>query len=118
LGGVRHVAGHYKNPTDRSKTGTKRNLLVDGQGVPLGIVVSGANTPDGRLLEPTLQAVPIERPDPEATQQHLCLDKGYSGEPCSTVAEREGYTVHVPDKANAKKNASVSRAGASPVAGS
>lgn len=107
-----------KNPTDRSKTGTKRSLLVDAQGVPLGIVVSGANTPDGRLLEPTLQAVPIERPDPDATQQNLCLDKGYSGEPCTNVAEREGYTVHVPDKANAKKNASVSRAGASRVAGS
>ena len=107
-----------KNPTDRSKTGTKRSLLVDEQGVPLGIVVSGANTPDGRLLEPTLQAVPIERPDPEATKQHLCLDKGYTGEPCASVAEREGYTIHVPDKANAKKNASVSRAGASRVAGS
>ena len=101
-----------KNPTDRGKTGTKRSLLVDEQGVPLGIVVSGANTPDGRLLEPTLLAVPIERPDPEATAQHLCLDKGYSGKPCTTVAEAAGYTVHVPDKVNAKKNA-----GASPDAG-
>ncbi len=91
------------NPTDRSKTGTKRSLLVDEQGVPLGIVVSGANTPDGPLLERTLLAVPIERPDPQTTPQHLCLDKAYSGEPYTTVAEAEGYTVHVPDKANAKK---------------
>ena len=97
------------NPTDRSKTGTKRSLLVNEQGLPLGIVVSGAHTPDGQLLGPTLQAVPLERPDPEATPQHLCLDKAYSGEPCTTLAEGEGYTVHVPDKANAKKNASVSR---------
>src|SRR5712692_2758421 len=106
-----------KNPTDRSKTGTKRSLLVDAQGVPLGIVVSGANTPDGRLLEPTLLAVPIERPDPQTTPQHLCLDKAYSGEPCAKVAETEGYTVHVPDKANAKKNASASLDGANPGAG-
>ena len=49
--------------------------------------------------------------------QHLCLDKGYSGEPCATVAEAAGYTVHVPDKANAKKNASVSPDGASPADG-
>jgi putative transposase len=106
-----------KNPTDRGKVGTKRSLLVNAQGLPLGLVVSGANTPDGRLLESTLQAVPIERPDPEMTDQHLCLDKGYSGEPCATVAEAAGYTVHVPDKVNAKKNVSGSPDGASPAAG-
>ena len=27
------------NPTDRSKLGTKRSLLVDSQGIPLGITV-------------------------------------------------------------------------------
>lgn len=106
-----------KNPTDRGKLGTKRSLLVNEQGVPLAIVVSGANTPDGRLLDATLQAVPIERPDATTTAQHLCLDKGYSGEPCARVAEAAGYTVHVPDKANAKKNVSASPVGARPVAG-
>ena len=106
-----------QNPTDRSKSGTKRSLLVNGQGLPLGIEVSGANTPDGKLLGPTLQSMPLERPDPEQTPQHLCLDKAYSGEPCTTLAEDEGYTVHVPDKVNAKKNASVSRAGANHAAG-
>jgi putative transposase len=106
-----------KNPTDRGKVGTKRSLLVDEHGVPLGIVASGANTPDGRLLEATLEAVPIERPDPETTEQHLCLDKGYSGEPCARVAEDAGYIVHVPDKANAKKNVSISPVGARPVGG-
>lgn len=106
-----------KNPTDRGKIGTKRSLLVNSQGLPLGIVVSGANTPDGRLLDATLRAVSIERPDPEMTAQHLCLDKGYSGEPCAMVAEAAGYTVHVPDKVNAKKNVSGSPDGASPAAG-
>jgi len=105
------------NPTDRSKTGTKRSLLVDEHGVPLGIVLSGANAPDGQWLESTLLAVPIERPDAEATPQHLCWDKAYSGEPCATVAESAGYTLHVPDKANAKKNASVSPDAARPAAG-
>jgi putative transposase len=106
-----------KNPTDRGKIGIKRSLLVNAQGLPLAIVVSGANTPDGRLLAATLDALPIERPDPATTDQHLCLDKGYSGEPCATVAEAAGYIIHVPDKANAKKNASGSPAGANPVAG-
>ncbi|GER80503.1 transposase, IS5 family [Candidatus Denitrolinea symbiosum] len=92
-----------KNPTDRGKSGTKRSLLVNEQGLPLGLVVSGANTPDGKLLETTLLAIPIERPDPNETEQHLSLDKGYSGEPCATSAEAQGYILHVPDKANAKK---------------
>jgi putative transposase len=35
------------NPTDsRSKSGTKRSLLVDGQGIPLGITVDSANRHD------------------------------------------------------------------------
>ncbi|HEU0292220.1 MAG TPA: IS5 family transposase [Anaerolineales bacterium] len=91
------------NPTDRGKSGTKRSLLVNGQGLPLGLVASGANTPDGKLLETTLLAIPVSRPDPEMVEQHLSLDKGYSGEPCATTAQTHSYRLHVPDKANAKK---------------
>jgi transposase len=32
-----------KNPTDRAKKGTKRHLLVDGQGTPLALRLTGAN---------------------------------------------------------------------------
>ena len=105
------------NPTDRAKVGTKRSLLVDEHGIPLALVVSGANRPDGKLLEPTLEAIAIERPDPTQVTQHLCLDKAYSGAPSTTVAETQGYTVHVPDKVNAKKNASANRAVAKRVGG-
>ena len=106
-----------KNPTDRAKSGVKRSVLVDGNGVPLSIVVSGANTADGKLLESTLDAMPVERPDPQTVPQNLCLDKAYSGEPCSQVAQAHGYEIHVPDKENAKKNASASQADASRAAG-
>ena len=99
-----------KNPTDRGKTGTKRSLLVNEQGLPLGIVVSGANTPDGKLLERTLLAIPIERPDPDEVEQHLSLDKGYSGEPCTTTAVTQGYTVHVPEIGRASCRERVFRA--------
>lgn len=106
------------NPTDRAKIGTKRSMLVDAHGVPLALVVSGANTPDSQLLEPTVEAIVIERPDPIDLPQHLSLDKGYSGAPSTQIAETQGYTVHVPDKANAKKNASANRGGANRGAGS
>jgi transposase len=106
------------NPTDRGKGGTKRSLLVDERGVPLGIVVSGANTPDSRLLETTLASLPLERPEPQDTPQHLCLDKGYSGTPSEAAASEHGYELHVPDKANAKKSVSASQAAAKRAAGS
>ena len=99
------------NPTDRGKRGTKRSLLVDERGAPLGLVVSGANTPDGQLLEATLASLPIERPDAQTTPQNLCLDKAYSDAASAGVAQAYAYAIHVPDKANAKKNASASRDG-------
>jgi putative transposase len=56
--------------------GTKRSVLVDGRGVPLSAVVSGANTHDTRLLTPTLEAIRIEMP---GKGNNLCLDAGYVG---------------------------------------
>ena len=50
------------NPTDRGKAGTKRNLLVEGQGGPLGVVIAGASVHDTKLLEATLDAIVVERP--------------------------------------------------------
>ena len=35
-----------KNPTDRGKSGAKINLLVDGRGAPISIVLTGANRHD------------------------------------------------------------------------
>jgi putative transposase len=92
-----------KNPTDRGKKGTKRSLQVDERGVRLAIVISGANIPDSKLLEATLEASPIERPDPQTTPQNLSLDKAYSDEPSAEIVSQRGYEIHVPDKANAKK---------------
>jgi transposase len=51
------------NPTDRAKSGSKYHLLVDRQGVPLAVQLSGANVHDSKLLEPLVDAVePIRRP--------------------------------------------------------
>lgn len=43
-----------KSPVDRGKQGTKRSVLVDGKGIPLGCVIAGANRHDSPLLAPTL----------------------------------------------------------------
>ena len=85
------------NPTDRAKNGVKRSLLVEADGGPLSIVVAGANVPDFKLLEETLDAIVVERPVPsEESPQHLCLDKGYDkGEVVEEALETRGYTPHI-----------------------
>jgi putative transposase len=45
-----------RNPTDRGKSGTKRSILTDGNGIPLAIVLAGANRHDMKLMEATLEA--------------------------------------------------------------
>jgi len=47
------VAG--KSPVDRGKLGTKRSLLTDAAGIPLGCVIAAANRHDSPLLRPTLE---------------------------------------------------------------
>jgi putative transposase len=90
-----------KNPTDRGKLGVKRSTLIDGRGVPLAVAVEGANVPDQTLVAATLDAIPVERPEPTPQQpQHLCLDKGYAGEPVDRKVRERGYTPHVPSKTN------------------
>ena len=66
-----------KHPTDRGKSGTKRNLLTDGRGVPIGLAVDGANRHDCKMARETIEHIAAERPDPSYTPQGLCLDKGY-----------------------------------------
>jgi putative transposase len=90
-----------KNPTDRGKLGVKRSTLIDGRGVPLAVAVEGANVPDQKLLAATLDAIPVPRPEPTSDQpQHLCLDKGYVGQPVDRQVRQRGYTPHVPCKTN------------------
>lgn len=85
-------------PTQRTgeKNGRKRSLLVDARGVPLSIVVSGANTHDVKLLSRTLEAVVCERPKPRKWKpQHLCADAGYKGKPAKDTVLAKNYRPHI-----------------------
>jgi putative transposase len=84
-----------RNPTDRGKNGTKKSLLVEGQGGPLGIVTAGAHVHDVRLLRPTLEAIIVERPPPLRVPQHLCLDKAYDSPRGHLVTLAAGYLPHI-----------------------
>ena len=84
------------NPTDRGKRGTKRSELSDGRGLPLAIVVAGANRHDMKLVEATLDHIMIERPEPtEEHPQHLCLDAGYDYDEIFEAARDRHYEPHI-----------------------
>jgi putative transposase len=71
-------------------------MLVDGSGIPIGLAVSGANTHDIKLAEPTLESIPIERPEPTRRKpQNMCMDKGYDFPEIDELVEEWGYTGHI-----------------------
>ncbi len=85
-----------RNPTDRGKSGTKRSLLTDGDGVPLSVVVAGANVHDMRLVGATLNRMMVPRPDPlTQVEQHFCADKGYDYPSVRRLIDFWGYTAHI-----------------------
>src|SRR5439155_14850441 len=86
--------GTGPNPTDRSKSGTKRSILVEGKGIPLAVAVAGANRHDMKLAEPTLKSIVIERPKPTKKHpQNLCLDKAYDFPEVDELVADWGYPV-------------------------
>jgi putative transposase len=85
-----------KNPTDRGKIGTKRSLLTDGGGVPVGLAVEGANRNDFKLVRETIESLPGERPEPTADKpQGMCLDKGYDDDEVRDLLTEFGFTAHI-----------------------
>ena len=90
------VAAVGPAPTDRGKQGTKRSLLCDRQGIPLALVIEGANRHDMKLVTATLQAQVYERPEPTMDQpQNLCLDAGYDYEDVYAELYEQGYEPHI-----------------------
>lgn len=74
----------------------KRSLLTEGHGIPLGLVVDGANRHDMMLVRATLESLVITRPSvsPE-TSQGLCLDKGYDYDEVRAIVAEFGFTAHI-----------------------
>jgi putative transposase len=80
-------------------------LLVEGQGLPVGLDVDGANRNDMKMVEATLESIPVERPKPSAGQpQGMCMDKGYDYDEVREIAAEFGFTAHISSRGeDAKK---------------
>jgi hypothetical protein len=71
-------------------------VIVEADGGPLGVVVAGANVHDTKLLQQTIEAIVVDRPQPtEETPQHLCLDKGYDNPTGHTAVAQAHYVPHI-----------------------
>jgi Transposase DDE domain len=49
------------NPVDRAKQGSKLHLAVEGGGLPLSVLVTGANTNGSTMFEALLDDIPAVR---------------------------------------------------------
>ena len=99
-----------RTPRIGEKNGRKRGLLVDGRGVPLSLVASGANVHDVKLLAAVLDHVVGARPTPcKHRSKHLCADAGYrSGTRPANGGETAPYRPHM------QATPEVTRSGATP----
>lgn len=80
------------NPTDRGKCGAKRHLLTEGHGLPVGLVITGANRHDKTQVEAVLDARAVISFEAE---QHLCADKGYDYDDVRQALSVAGYRSHI-----------------------
>ncbi len=94
-------------------------MLTEGSGIPLAVVLSGANRTDQKKLRALLEAqLLVPEPDaepgatadaagageagtPPAARWHLCLDRGYATVECRETAVAHGYIPHIPPKRSA-----------------
>jgi len=93
-----------RNLTDRGKQGVKRSLMTDANGLPLAVVVAGANTHDIKLVADTLEALKAGRPD---RSLRLCIDKGYEAGWLEAYLKDRRYEPHIhsrKDESEAIKN--------------
>jgi DDE family transposase len=80
--------------------GTKRHVVVDRNGVPLAVTISGSNVHDSNWLEEALDAIPPlrmpgkRRGRPRQGPVKLHVDKGYDHSRCRQALRRRSIIPH------------------------
>lgn len=83
--------------TKRGK-GTKWMLVVDGQGIPLGVLLEIATRHEAPLAEATLEQVKVPRPRgrPRKRAPRVIADKAYDSDPLRRRLKRLGVELIAP----------------------
>lgn len=72
---------------------------MDGRGVPLSLIVTGANVNDGKRIDAVLRAIVVQRKrTPLRRREHLCADAGYRSADNLRLIEAHRYIPHVVDR--------------------
>lgn len=72
--------------------------MTEAKGLPVALVVTGANRHDMTQLAVLLDG-PMVEPTP-TEPPHLVLDRGSDDDACRDAAAARGYTAHIPPKAS------------------
>ena len=76
--------------------------MAEGEGIPVGLAVDGANRPDMKMVEETLDSIPVGRPEPTpAEPPGLCRDLGDDDDEVQEIAEEFYFTSHLPPQKGA-----------------
>jgi len=86
------------NPTDRRRPGSKHHILTDAEGIPLSVILTGANRHDITQLMPLVEAVPPVRGLPGAPKQKPALvqaDRAYDSNPLRALLAQRGIDTQI-----------------------
>jgi transposase len=76
-------------------------VVVDGQGVPLGVHLAAASPAEVNLLEPTLATISVPRAGvgrPRQKPERLITDRAYDSDPLRMRLRRRGMELIVPHR--------------------
>ena len=95
--------GSAVGKTKRGK-GTKWMVLVDGQGLPLGVRLESASPGEATLAEATLQEVRVPRAKGRPRQKPLRViaDRAYDSDPLRQRLKKRGIELIAPYRKNNK----------------
>lgn len=82
------------NPTDRRKCGSKHHLIVDAKGVPLAVILTGANQNDITQLFGLVDAIPAlpgKKGPPRKRPARVLGDRAYDSEPHRKGLKKRGF---------------------------
>jgi transposase len=93
--------GSAVGKTKRGK-GTKWMVLVDGEGLPLGVRLESASPSEVTLAEATLGEIRIPQPKgrPRQKPKRVIADRGYDSDPLQERLRRRGIDLIVPYREN------------------
>jgi transposase len=86
------------NPVDRAKPGCKLHLAVEGGGLPLALLVTGANTNDSLVFEALLDDIsPVRTPagGRRCRPEKVHADKAYDHRRCRGYLSGRGIKVRI-----------------------